>query len=120
LDIGKELRSSYAKARSSYHDYLDQLKTKKARKSKETAKEILNQEMKELQEKTAILEKSKANLETKFASMVKAAEKRMDIQVMISQMLLKENQKKRQGKPLFWKKLIHDWRKSAANFEEVD
>ena len=41
--------------------------------------------MKELQEETAILEKSKANLETKFVSMVKAAEKRKDIQVMISE-----------------------------------
>ena len=41
--------------------------------------------MKELEEKTAILEKSKANLETKFVSMVKAAEKRKDVQVMISE-----------------------------------
>ena len=85
MDIGKELRSSCAKARSRYHDYLDQIKTGKARKSKETAKEILNQEMKELQEKTAIPEMSKASLETKYVSMVKAAEKRKDIQVMISE-----------------------------------
>ena len=83
MDIGRELRSSCAKAKSRYHDYLDQIKTRKARESKETAKEILNQEMKELQERIAILEKSKANLETKFASMRKAAEKRKDIQVMI-------------------------------------
>jgi len=40
VDIGKELRSSYAKARSRYHDYLDQMKTRKARESKETAKQI--------------------------------------------------------------------------------
>ena len=85
MDIGKELRSSCANARSRYHDHLDQIKTSKARKSEESAKEILNQEMKELQEKTAMLEKSKANLETKFVSMVKAAEKRKDIQVMISE-----------------------------------
>ena len=83
MDIGKELRISCAKARSRYHDYLDQMKTRKARESKETAKEILDQEMKVLQEKIAILEKSKANLETKSVSMMKAAEKRKDIQVMI-------------------------------------
>ena len=41
--------------------------------------------MKELQEKTTIPEMSKANLETKSLSMVKAAEKRKDIQVMISE-----------------------------------
>ena len=85
VDIGKELKSSCAKERSRYHDYLDQMKTRKARESKEKVKEILNQEMKELQEKIAILEKSKANLETKFVLMVKAAEKRKDIQAMISE-----------------------------------
>ena len=85
VDIGKELRSSCAKARSRYHDNLGQTKTRKARKSKETAKEILNQEMKELQEKTAPPEMRKANLETKSVSMVKAAEKRKDIRVMISE-----------------------------------
>jgi len=42
VDIGKELRSSCAKARSMYHDKFDQVKTRKARESKETAKEILN------------------------------------------------------------------------------
>ena len=83
--MGKELRSSCAKTRSRYHDYLDQIKTRKARKSKESAKEILNQEMKELQEKTAILEKSKANLEAKFVFTVKAAKKRKGLQVMISE-----------------------------------
>ena len=57
VDIGKELRSSCVKARSRYHDYQDKMKTKKARESKEIAKEILNQEMKELQERIAILEK---------------------------------------------------------------
>jgi len=61
LDIGKELRRSCANARSRYHDHVDQIKTSKARKLEESAKEILNQEMKELQEKTAILEKSKSN-----------------------------------------------------------
>ena len=85
VDIGKELGSSCAKARSRYHYNLDQTKTRKARKSKETAKEILNQEMKELQENTATPEMSKANLETKSVSMVNAAEKRKDIRVMISE-----------------------------------
>ena len=98
MDIGKELRSSCAKPRSRYHDYLDQMKTRKARESKEKVKEILNQEMKELQEKIAILKKSKANLEKKFVSMVKAAEKRKDIQVMISEAnALKRKSEKQAG-----------------------
>ena len=74
------------------------MKTRKARESKETAKEILNQEIKELREKIAILEKSKANLETKFVSMVKAANKRKDIQVMFSEAnALKRKSEKQAG-----------------------
>jgi len=38
VDIRKELGSSCAKARSRYHDNLDQTKTRNAKKSKETAK----------------------------------------------------------------------------------
>jgi len=102
VDIWKELRSSCAKARSRYHDYLGQIKTRKARKSKETAKEILNQEMKELQEKTAILEMSNANLATKPVSMVKAAEKRKNIQIMMSEA------NAGRGKSVFWKMLFYD------------
>ena len=85
VDIGKEFRSSCSKARSRYHDYLNQMRTRKAREPKETAKKILNQEMKELQEKVTILQKSKANQEKKSVSIVKAAENRRDIQVMVSE-----------------------------------
>ena len=41
--------------------------------------------MKELQEKTAILEMSNANVATKSVSVVKAAEKRKNIQVIMSE-----------------------------------
>ena len=45
--------------------------------------EILNQEMKELQEQISILKKSNSDLETEGVSLVKAAKKRKGIQVMI-------------------------------------
>ena len=121
VDIRKELRSSCAKARSRYHDNLDQTKTRKARKSKETAKEILNQEMKELQEKTAIPEMSKANLETKSVSMVKATEKRKDIKVMISEAnALKRKSEEQAGEISVLQSALSRLAENAANFEEVD
>ena len=53
--------------------------------------------MNELQEKTAIPEMSKANLETKSVSMVKAVEKRKDIQVMTSEANALKRKSEEQG-----------------------
>ena len=85
LEITSQIRASCRQAHQRYHSYLEDQKKMQDKLSLKEAKEIICLEIQELQEKVLILEKSIANLNQTFVSLVQEAEKSRDMPVKLAE-----------------------------------
>ena len=85
VEITSQMRAHCRRARQRYHQHLEEQKNNAEKLSVETAKEVMTNEINELQDKIDIISKNIKSLDEKFVEVVKNAEMSKDVQQMVAE-----------------------------------
>ena len=98
VEITSQMRAHCRRARQRYHQHLEEQKKNAEKLSVETAKEVMTNEINELQDKIDKIPKNIKSLDEKFVEVVKNAEMSKDVQQMVAEAnALKRKSEKQAG-----------------------